>query len=84
MTEELRRNSWQVLKDLLLVAKGGAIITRLVYGANSNFEHVRGYLAYAEEVGLLRVIGDQWFTTEKGVEFVLRVLDLEAMLTSKE
>lgn len=81
MTEVERRNSWQVMKDLLLVAKGGARITQIVYRGNSNFRLVKAFLDLLKMRGLI-VEGDPyWITTEKGDEFILRVLELEAMLT---
>jgi len=81
LTEEIRRNNWQFLKDLLLVAKGGARITQIVYRSNGNFKLVKAYLDQAQRAGLITAGDPLWSTTEKGMEFVLRVLELEALLT---
>jgi len=80
LTEEFRRNSYQVMKDLLLAAQAGAVKTALVYRANSNWKHIRAYMDDALKKGLLEERDNRYYTTPKGEQFILFMLDLEAML----
>jgi len=81
MTEtKPNRNDFQVLRDILVAAQSGALKTNIVYKANSNFRHVKGYLQQALDSGLLREEGERYYTTEKGCEFVARVIELELLL----
>jgi len=77
---EGRRNDFQVLRDILVAAQSGALKTNIVYKANSNFKHVKGYLQQALDSGLLREDGDRYYTTDKGCEVVARVIELELLL----
>jgi len=74
------RNDFQVLRDILVAAQSGALKTNLIYRANSNFQHIKGYLKQALDSGLLREEGDRYYTTDKGCEFVARVIELELLL----
>jgi predicted transcriptional regulator len=78
---EIRRNNWQVLKDILVAAQAGALKTHLVYRANSNFRELKDYLAWAIAKELLREEGDRYWTTTKGEQFVAGVLSLELMIS---
>lgn len=82
MTEQERRNGWQVLKDILVIAGIGSITTHIVYKSNTNFTLVKEYLALAETAGLIVKEEDAWSLTEKGDEFILRVTELEAFLNT--
>jgi len=81
MTEsEGRRNDFQILRDILVAAQSGAIKTHIIYRANSNFNHVKGYLEQALTSGLLWEEGDRYHTTTKGEKFVASVFELELLL----
>jgi len=80
LTEGLYRNEFQIMKDILLVAQSGALLTHLYYKANSNYRHVKGYVDRALKARLLRQDGHRFYTTDKGKEFILHVLNLESML----
>lgn len=80
MTEERRRNDFQVMRDILVAASSGALKTHIIYHANSNFNHVKDYLTQALDAGLLREEGDRYYTTTKGERFVAQVFELELML----
>jgi len=42
----MRRNNWEIERDILVIAKSGALKTRIVYGANLNFDIVKKYLSW--------------------------------------
>lgn len=65
-----RRDRTEVTADMLRVAKGGALKTALVYGANLNFEIVKGYLARLLKRGLLEHVPPRYYTTPIGEEFI--------------
>jgi len=81
MSNEIRRNGWQILKEILMVAKKGTIKTRMVYKANSNFKYIQQYIDIALKNGLLEERNGRYYTTEKGISVILHILNLEAMLT---
>jgi len=83
LTEFSYRNEFQIMKDILLVAQSGALLTHLYYRANSNYQHLQGFLDRALASELLRKDGRRFYTTDKGKEFILRILDIEAMLETE-
>jgi len=67
----LRRTSFDVIVDILDSAKGGACKTRIVYGANLNFEIVKQYLQDLTQKGMLAVNEQgKYVTTKKGYKFI--------------
>jgi len=77
---EERRNNIEIMKDVLSVCLNGSIKTQIVYKANSNFVHVKPFIEKALSKGLLEEREGRFYTTDKGKEFILRVLDILAML----
>jgi predicted transcriptional regulator len=68
-----RRNSFDIVADILSIAKCGAKKTRIVYGANINFKLLQKYLEELEEAGLIvNGVDRKGFikTTEKGVRYL--------------
>ena len=61
-----------VQADILRVtlARGGALKTQVVYGANLNFRIVKGYLERLMGSGMLRHDGRHYYATEKGVTYL--------------
>lgn len=80
MTEESRRNGWQVMGDFLREAEWGAKKTEMVYKANSNFEELGRYMRKALALGLVEKDGKKFKTTDKGKRFIIHVFSLEALL----
>jgi predicted transcriptional regulator len=66
----MRRNDLDICADVLRAANGGAKKTHLVYQANLNFNIVKKYLRRLLDNGLLEVVDDRFFTTEKGHQFL--------------
>jgi len=69
---ESKRNNLEINADILRVAQGGALKTHIVYGANLNFEVVKGYLERLIGSGLLRHDPPRYYATEKGVMYLTR------------
>lgn len=66
-----RRNNLDICADILQLAKGGVNKTRIVYGANLNFNIVKKYLKNLLDNGLLqRTDGRCFITTDKGIQFL--------------
>ena len=60
------RGRLDVIIDILQVAKKGAKKTKIVYGANLNFEMLERYVKDLTRMGLIKQEGNEWRTTEKG------------------
>lgn len=65
-----RRGRLEIIADVLIVARGGAKKTQIVYRANLNFKRVGIYLPYLKEKGLIENTSSEYTTTEKGKEFL--------------
>jgi len=73
-----KRDSVDISADILRLSQGGAIKTRIVYGANLNFKIVEGYLSRLMGLGLLENKDGRkvYRTTEKGLAFIDRYEEL--------
>jgi len=77
-----RRNSLEIIAEILRIARRGAKKTRIVYGANLNFKMLRGYLRKLEEAGLITVSKEEGCiikTTKKGHEFLQHFYGLKEL-----
>jgi len=72
-----RRNSFQVARDILAVADGGAMKTQLVYQANLNFKVVKKYLGDLIAKGLIVWDGSRYYTTDGGRAFIRLMSDAD-------
>jgi len=72
----IKRNSFEIMSDILKVAERGAIKTRIVYKANLNFEIVNKYLDMLIDSDMLRHEGRKYYTTEKGERHIKLINDL--------
>ena len=68
-----RRNNLEIDADILRIAKDGARKTWIVYGANLNFNIIKGYLKGLLQAGRLRQAGPFYYTTEKGQDLISHV-----------
>ncbi len=77
-----RRGRLEIIADILLVAKGGAKKTAIVYKANLNFGRARKYLLYLEAKGLIenKNMSNEYQTTERGEEFLHDYLKMKKSL----
>ena len=76
----MKRNNLDICADILRVSKGGAKKTHLVYKANLNFKIINEYLSKLLERELITRVGDRFFITEKGSEFIERYEALNSPL----
>jgi len=78
-----RRSNFEIIAEILKIARRGAKRTRIVYGANLNFKMLKEYLGKLEEAGLITVLkedGGIVRTTEKGYEFLQQFYGLKELL----
>ncbi|RZN35660.1 MAG: transcriptional regulator [Methanophagales archaeon ANME-1-THS] len=79
-----RRDRFEILSDILLVARHGAGKTEIVYKANLNFKRVKSYLNDLEEMGLLENSGSVYTSTERGREFVHSYQTMKERCTKRD
>jgi len=64
------RTRYDIIRDILKVAKDGTHKTRIVYKANLNFEIIDGYLDILTEKGLVTRDNGTIKTTERGKRYL--------------
>jgi len=77
-----RRNSLEIIAEILRIARRGAKKTRIVYGANLNFKMLREYLRKLEGAGLITISKEEGYlirTTKKGHEFLQHFYGLKEL-----
>ena len=75
-----RRNSLDIVADILKIAKNGAKKTHIVYGANLNFKLLEKYTEELESLGLVTIENENnriIKTTEKGIRYLNHYQDLQ-------
>jgi len=65
-----KRDSIEIERQILGIAREGCRKSRIVYQANLNFRIVKGYISRLQNRGLLEIDNKIFKTTEKGEEFV--------------
>jgi predicted transcriptional regulator len=76
------RSSFEIIAEILRVAKNGAKKTRIMYACGLSYRFVEKYLALLLETGLLR-IGNSYHTTEKGIRFLRNYQTMELLLKTR-
>jgi predicted transcriptional regulator len=76
------RSSFEIIAEILRVAKNGAKKTRIMYACGLSYRFVEKYLALLLETGLLR-IGNSYHTTEKGIRFLRNYQTIELLLNTR-
>lgn len=68
----MRRCRMEIWADIIAEAakRGGATKTQIVYGTNSNFKAVRGYLNDLVNRGLLKPAENRWRVTPEGAAYL--------------
>ena len=80
-----RRNSFQIMSEILRIAEKGANKTHIVYGTNLNFKLLDQYLEKLEEDGLITTNVEprnKIKTTEKGLMFTQKYQNLYQLISS--
>ncbi len=70
------RGAYDIMADILRVAKDGARKSHIVYRANLNFLVVKKYLKQLQNAELLTLSGRFYSTTEKGIKYINHFNDL--------
>ena len=76
-----RRTKFEIMVDILSVARHGALKTQIVYQANLNYNRVDRYLNFLERNGLIEPAGSGYTTTKKGEEFLREYSAMKVLLT---
>ncbi len=66
------RRRFDIVADVVSVAGQGARKTKIMYFANLSYLLLQRYLADVVRVGFLRLVGDEFMVTAKGMEFLDR------------
>ena len=77
----MKRTRFDIMAEILQVAKSGAKKTHIMYQCNLSYNQTQKLLPFMLESGLLR-IGNSYHTTEKGLLFLQKYQDLERILTT--
>ena len=72
-----RRGFLRISHDILIQARYGCGLTRIVYGANLNFRIVKGYIKKLKNHGLIKIETPDnpnrnklFTTTKRGIDFI--------------
>ncbi|MDH5624297.1 MAG: winged helix-turn-helix domain-containing protein [Candidatus Bathyarchaeota archaeon] len=76
------RSTFEIIAEILKVAKNGAKKTRIMYACGLSYRFVEKYLALLLETGLLR-IGNSYHTTEKGIRFLQNYQTMDLLLKTR-
>jgi len=76
------RSSFEIIAEILKIAKNGAKKTRIMYTCGLSYKFVQKYLDLLLETGLLQS-GDSYHTTEKGVGFLIKYQTLELLMNTR-
>lgn len=76
------RSRMDIAADVLEVAQGGAIKTRIMYKAFLSFPQLKEYLELLQGGGLLDYVAEEkeYYTTEKGRQFLKMYKDVGQMI----
>ncbi|PXF53950.1 MAG: transcriptional regulator [Candidatus Methanophagaceae archaeon] len=74
-----RRDKFEIIADVLSIARKGARKTQIVYNANLNFKIVSEYLSFLEAKGFIGNTGRNYTTTEKGEKFLRIYKEMEEL-----
>jgi len=78
----MKRSSFEIIAEMLQVAKNGAKKTRIMYSCNLSYRMTGNFLNYLLEATLLRK-GNSFHTTEKGLQFLRAYQNLDLLLNSR-
>ncbi len=79
----MQRNFFEIISEILRVAKNGATKTRITYSCNLSSRMAQSFLNFSLEFGLLRK-GSAFHTTEKGLQFVKTYQNLELLMNPRK
>ncbi|MFZ3382363.1 MAG: winged helix-turn-helix domain-containing protein [Candidatus Methanoperedens sp.] len=74
------RGRLDIIIDILEVAKKGVNKTKIVYGANLNFQLTEKYLAFLMEKGFMDNSQNKYITTDKGKMILEKAKEINIQL----
>jgi len=87
----LQRSQWDIMANVLRLAKSPESKTHIMYGANLSFRQLERYLEFLVDRGLLRVSEERhskatklFVTTDSGVSFLKAYHRLEEIVREKK
>ncbi len=78
------RRRFDILADIIRVARAGARKTKIMYFANLSFALLNKYLEDALHVGFLQLDDGQYLVTKKGEAFLERYSDFSSRYSTVE
>ena len=82
--ERKRRDRLFILAEILNIAKGGSLKTRIMYRANLSFAQLNEYLNFLTKMEFLEIQNenrkDNYVTTSKGDRYLEKYTDLANLL----
>ncbi len=76
------RDSIEILAKILSIANPEAKTTQILYGANLSYSLLQKYVGILMESELLKKDGNVFYRTEKGLDFVVKYMELKKLLNS--
>ena len=83
-----RRDKLKIIAEIMEVAKGSQLKTRIMYMVNLSFSQVNEYLSFLTEMGFLRVYQENgkknYETTDKGNRYIENYAEMANLLRPEE
>jgi predicted transcriptional regulator len=83
-----RRDRLHIMAEIMEVAKGSQLKTRIMYKVNLSFSQVNAYLSFLTEMGFLRVRVENgkklYETTAKGKLYIKNYIEMSNLLRSQD
>ena len=83
-----RRDRIHIMAEIMEIAKGSQLKTRIMYRANLSFSQVNEYLSFLTEMGFLRVHVENgqklYETTAKGKLYIKNYIEMSNLLRSQD
>ena len=87
-TNSKRRDKLCIIAEILEIAKEGTLKTQIMYKANLSFAQLNDYLKFMLKIRLLNKVvefgKDEYFATEKGLDFLQRQCELTELLRGED
>jgi predicted transcriptional regulator len=84
----LKRSQFDIMKDILKIAKRKPTKSAIQYGANLNFRQLQEYLGLLQDINLLSLIKNNgkscYKTTEKGFSFLEKYREIQSLMDYNE
>jgi predicted transcriptional regulator len=83
-----RRDRLGIMAEIIEIAKGGRLKTRIMYGVNLSFSQVKEYLSFLTEMGFLKVHIENrkrvYETTAKGFKYIENYREMSNLLKTND